>query len=363
MLIDFKEWLKKERFQISLTLLAAIIPVVLSSLFINNTSEEIECHCSTACRCSRNITQDITKSENQIKTFLQSITISSNKNASIQSLFIFLSLFILIYNKSIIYKDLDNSYSIKTYLIRKCHIKIIDDNTIDSKFETIKGITKQFFRIWIFVWLFWLALYLGDALFYAIGSHSEASLSNTIYTQVFDFITSTTIYTLYLILTNVTANIKHRRRYDESIWWGIIGWTLCLTFFIICLCLEISGKDAQNVLILTSTLLSVMSAISFLLVLGKLNSLYLQIPQGFMIILYIYGVSQCYNPIKHIADSNTNITIYADFFLPYITLIGKTVLLLTLCWITYNKRFIYYIIHQTVLVEETPQLLKELNRK
>ena len=368
MLKDFNEWLKKEKDQICLTLLAAIIPVILSAIFIKaGETDSVVPFNPNNYPNNELVNSEVNKSsESDLKIFIKRFTISERQNYAAQSLFIFFSLFILLHNKKIIYDYLENGQSIKTYLIRKCHVKIKDENTIIEKYNIIQDTTKYFFRVWILVWMMWLALYLGLFMFTIIDINKASSIisipiSQLFYRQVFDFMTSSTVFIIYLVLTNVTINIRHHKNYDESIWWGILGWILCFTIFIICLCAEFTYKDSENARIITTTLLSVISAISFLLVLGKLNSLYLQIPQGFLIILYFYGIFQCYHAFPLILEKN--IIVYLNFLIPYITLIGKVVLMLTLCWITYNKRFIYYIIHQTVLVEETPQLLKELNRK
>lgn len=371
---DFKTWLKREKYQISLTVLAAIIPVVFSVILNNNPKSADETTYPPICNASK---------QERVVFFIKQHTLSPTENYAIQVLFVFSSLFILIYNKRKTYKDLEDGHSIKTYLIRKCHIKITDNNTVDRKFETIKDVTEQFFRVWIFVWMLWLALYLGLFVFSIVETDYSSKLNaiQFIYKQIFDFLTSSTVFIIYLVLTNVTVNLKRRKRYDESIWWGAIGWIFCFVIFIVCLCLESVVLTCKETRIFTSLFLSVLSAFSFLLVLGKMNSLYLQIPQIFLVFLYIYGLNQCYVPLNDfflffndIFSTNcgclklfeteiNNVFEYLNFIIPYITLIGKVVLMLTLCWIVDNKRFIYYIIHQTVLLEQTPTLLRELNRR
>lgn len=376
---NFIEWLCKEKYQITLTILAAIVPMCITFTF-NDTSDEFnvnlhnnvqckykKCSCSNQvelskcfCECHR-----VDANCHDLKQFVSKWTISKRYNYALQTVFIFITLFILVYNKRIIYKDLKYSYSIKAYLIRKCNVKIKDRETVNNKFAIIEETTKQFFRVWILVWMMWFALYFGELIFSLIAIPVQSGLNKNIaeiiYSQFFDFLTSSTVFVIYLILTNVTVNIKHRKKYDESIWWGIIGWIMCFTIFVICICLEISLQKSSNVQMLTSVFLSVLSAISFLLVLGKMNSLYLQIPQLFLIVLYIYGIVQCYLPIENI--DTYEISIYSNFFIPYITLFGKVILMLTLCWIVYKKRFIYYIIHQTILVDDNITMLNELNRR
>ncbi len=342
---EFIHWFHKEKFQILLTIFSALIPV-----FFSLAIESLQ---FKSC-CNK-------------ESLYWNFTLKDTANYAIQSIFIFITLFVLIKNKRIAYADLRNDRPIKQYLVKVCRLKIPYNKIIDEKFHVISEATMQFYRTWMFVWILWLAYYVGNLIFeLASEPNDRIMIAQAIYTQLFDFLNSTAMFVIYLVLTNVTVNIRQRTDNDESYWYGVITWIIMLSIFIICVAFEICCGKGHFAFCryVTSLVLSLFSAISFMLVIGKLNSIYLQIPQLFLWALYLYGILQCYVPISLLKTGDIGcIGTCVKNIIPYVTLIGKVFLMLSLCWIVNHKRIIYYIIHQSLLIEDTPRMLKELNRE
>lgn len=86
--------------------------------------------------------------------------------------------------------------------------------------------------------------------------------------------------------------------------------------------------------------------------------------------LYFYAAIQAYTPLLEssydtpflsgVYDAHIIKVIIA--MLPYITLLGKVFLMLVLCWVVDYKRLIFFVIHRSVTIDQTPRLLNELNR-
>lgn len=110
---------------------------------------------------------------------------------------------------------------------------------------------------------------------------------------------------------------------------------------------------------IVSISLSIFSAGTFVLMLGKINSNYMRIPNAFLMIMYLYAIIQCYIPFK--GSNELPLQIF-NVAVPYITLMGKVFVLLSLCWITYKKRLIFFVIHRSTAIDNIPRMLSELNQ-
>ncbi len=85
----------------------------------------------------------------------------------------------------------------------------------------------------------------------------------------------------------------------------------------------------------------------------------MRIPNAFLMIMYLYAIIQCYIPFK--GSNELPLQIF-NVAVPYITLMGKVFVLLSLCWITYKKRLIFFVIHRSTAIDNIPRMLSELNQ-
>lgn len=353
---EIRAWIKSEKFNIFLTVSSGILLIILDKL-LDYTSH--------------------------IDDFEFNLKIEEQNNYLIQSLFILITLIVLLRNRKSTYEDLSKDKQLKQYIARKCNIKIKDSKTIDSAYKVVTGTVNQFYTAWIMIWFIWFIYYFGNYILGIGKPEIGIDIANSdcidgignigifykirnIFSHFFDFLSSTALYGIYLILNDVTVNIRERSKHDEGLRYGALCFIVIFAIFISFVLLEastISCEEYKKYDQITSLLLSTFSAISFVLVLGKLNSNYLQIPRFFLYGLYIYAIIQLYEPFKSSGCGDIKyISTIINYTMPYITLVGKICLMLTLTWIVYEKRFIFYVIHKSLSLAETPDMLDLFNK-
>ena len=334
---DFVRWLFKERYQILITLFAAILPTILTIVV-----ESV-------------FTNDLTVS-GLISLF--------RKNGSlIQSLFIFITLFVLVNNMVRTNKTLEETKElVVSYIEKNTSKRYRSDKEKYYTFDIVSTTVKQFYIMWIVVWVFWFIYYTGS---FIMGSQDDgqSSASIRVFNLTFDFLSSSAIYIIYLILTDVTVKIEERRANGHlQLWYGSLLWILIFSVWLSLLVKMLSSQSNYEVMYQYNNLLmSAFSSVSFVLVLGKLNSNYLQIPRVFLFIMYAYAIIQAYVPFRECTQKLSEVGSIINGILPFATLIGKVFVMLALCWVADKKRLIFFIIHESVALDETPMLLDELD--
>ena len=124
----------------------------------------------------------------------------------------------------------------------------------------------------------------------------------------------------------------------------------------------------KNYLLYNKVLLSAFGCISFVLVLGKFNSHYLNVPRPMMMLLYIYAVSQAFSFLTGDIDTVEKDILFvplnhmANMVISWTTIFGKIVLLITLSWILNNKRLIFFIVKRSLSMTKIDDQLSEFNR-
>ena len=185
---------------------------------------------------------------------------------------------------------------------------------------------------------------------------------------------SAVLFFIYLLLNDVTVRRKERNIRGKSMLDGIIVMVIIALFFIVpsLYSLTLSGECYYIIQFWIALLLGFVSTITFTLLLGKLNSLYLQLPDILLYGLYIYAIAQTLMPLSLlcrfpqemsiIKSENIGISqiLYESF--QTISLIGKMLLMLSILWITDKKRLVFYMIHRSLSLTSTPSALKTYNR-
>lgn len=295
--------------------------------------------------------------------------ITPRENFVLQSIFILITLYVLIQVRKFVIGDLESSEEqIKQYIKKNCGLKIFDQNsTIDYAYRTVQGTVSQFFRAWLAVWLMWLIYYGGGLFFSSLGTDSRCGgfFWLTTFQHIFDFLNSTALFAIYIILTSVTVNRKKRTNNDNSILESVLVWVVLFIIFMAGIIIE--NVDQNHLLAqIMPFYVSIISTITFVLVLGKMNSTYLKVPPFFMLVLYIYAIIQLYIPFSnkdYLEIRDFWFQSFIIFILPYITLFGKIVLMLTICWIAVQRRFLFFVIHRSTTIDRTDELLSELNKE
>lgn len=288
----------------------------------------------------------------------------TQNNYFIQFLFIFVTLILLFRYKSKINRELiQGKEHIIKYINKNCYHKIKNKDVALESYNIVKTSVRQFYTAWIVVWILWLVYYLGNFLM----GQKTADYVHDIFSQLFDFLTSTAMLFIYLILTNITLNIEKRRNEDDRrLWYGLLMWVFIFVILLVLLikegttCMSSEFNDHKN---LSKLMLSVFSSMTFVLVLGKMNSHYLHIPRFLMFGMYIYAIVQAYIPFQ----GSKCMTGFAErlpgLLIPYMTLLGKVFVMLTLYWIVKKKRLIFFVIHRSNAIEMTKSLLSELDQE
>ena len=156
----------------------------------------------------------------------------------------------------------------------------------------------------------------------------------------------------------------------------------------------ISPQNTFMPMLMVSMVLGIFSTFTFVLMLGKLNSFYLQIPIILNIMVYLYAIAQIFTPLSLLATGWENLrgnfvittmpfevhgkevdyrifdvvvsspciskVIQAGldkihiFFL-CLTLIGKMCLAYVIFWTVYKSRFIYFVVTKSMALTETTE--------
>ena len=342
-----KVFFKKQKANIIITLLGGLIPLFISGIF-----EVIKAN-------SLSYLLDI----NHWK-------ISPQTNFVFQSLFILLTLYVFIQVRRFVITDIKESKEqIKQYIKKNCGLKIYDrEQTPESAFQTVQITVSQFFYAWLAVWLMWLIYYGGELFIFSLKSTwtlVDVDMLMTTYQHIFDFLNSTAMFAIYIVLTSVTANRKKRTDNDNIYLESILVWVVLFIIFMAGIIIE--NVDQNHLLAqIMPFYVSIISTITFVLVLGKMNSTYLKVPPFFMLVLYIYAIIQLYIPFGnkgYLEIRDFWFQSFVIFILPYITLFGKIVLMLTICWIAVQRRFLFFVIHRSTTIDRTDELLSELNKE
>ncbi len=308
------------------------------------------------------------------KSFIDFICMSDLANYGIQSAFIFIALCILIHGRTHTLREIRNEDQITDYILQNCNVRTFNNADNHIRYKIIEKATRDFHTFWIIVWAIWFAYYFGNFCFCLIEEFAKSKPTTppdlqfrlascqTIYSQTLDYISSTVLLLIYGVLTNLTLKKKDIDEESSNLWVGGIFLIFLTIGFVVGVINEtLFWRDVDSIHInVVSVALSVYAAISLILVLGKITSNYLKIPTFFLICMYFYAVIQCYIPFRN--ESNTP-SAYFYAIVPYLTLFGKVFILLSLCWMSYQKRLIFFLIHRRSAMESIPRLLSNLNRE
>lgn len=345
MIADLVAWYKEDRSQIRWTVGGAVLSTLMG-LFVENVRVAYGNFMS-----------------GDYEGF--SLILSDTYNFLIQTVFIIIAIFVLLKSRRGTLQDLKYAKQITSYINENCNVKVYNEKDNLNRYLIVRQTTLKFYYLWLSVWGLWLCYYMGNLLFSVFFRENQISLTRLIYSQVFDFMSSLVLLGIYLILTEATERRRDGQRGDEEGMWGGLLFVIVLTIlFFVGLVYEASiyhhagnrNEDFQTIQPnIVSVSLSVFSAMCFVLVLGKINSNYMRIPNAFLIGMYVYAIMQCYVPFSVL--NTPYVFRILEISLPYITLMGKMVVLLSLCWITYQKRLIFFVIHRSTAIDNIPRML------
>lgn len=323
----------------------------------------------------------------------------------LQTAFVAISfLFIWQHRDSILRKLTQKEGLLRNYLQKECHLRNEEEFTMDDRFAVIKETVEKFYQWWMVIWVVWF-IYYGMLFLNSLFTFQEAcAFLNT--QALFwvrcgvDFATSCFLFLIYLTLNNVTVAKRFRQDYHSFDFkigsvFLFVAIIIIGTFLIYCASMS-EASHLFTPMLMVSLTLGIFSTFTFVLMLGKLNSFYLQIPIFLNIMVYLYAIAQIFTPLGLLADgwenlrdnfvittipfdvhgkeqdcNNFNVVVsspcinqaiqaYLDkihiIFL-CITLIGKMCLAYVIYWTVYKSRFIYFVVTKSMALTETPEKL------
>lgn len=286
-----------------------------------------------------------------------------------------------------------------TYIREKCKLRDQSVENVNRSLYEVEKTVTQFYYVWIMLWVVFFIYYGCNLCFHLFDKFTFLSIDENkkllIYNgfnNFFNYLSSTMMLILFIILSSVTVSLedkKYRNELVSSVMFIVIFG--CIILFPTLFSLSLYSWSYFKLQLIISFVLGLYSAFAFVLVLGKLNT-NLQIPRFFFYFLYVYALIQtfqflfisypelehkicscndmhirinydcfCADPEYHTCNCDSSIVgqfvgslkdLYKIF--QYVTLIGKIFLSLTLLWIAYESKFIYFVIHQSQTITDMP---------
>ena len=261
-----------------------------------------------------------------------------------------------------------------TYIQEKCNLRDQSTENVNNSLHVVEKTMSQFYYVWILLWTVFFIYYgcslcfnLFDEIEFASFDKDKKLMIQNGFNNIFNYLSSSVMLVLFIILNSVTVSLKDRKYRN-----GLVSSVMFIVFFGCVIIFPTLYSFSLHLLsylklqIVITFILGLYSAFSFVLVLGKLNT-NLQIPRFIFYWLYIYALIQTFqfllikSPECHMCCCDGSIMGqlkgFAEKFnliFQYTTLVGKVFLSLTLLWIVYESKFIYFIIHQSLGITELP---------
>lgn len=251
-------------------------------------------------------------------------------------------------------------------------------------FTVVSDTVQQFYKCWIGIWVLWILYYGVESMARLLpdSTHFTGIQFHYSFKSLIDFTTSILLFVLYLILNNVTVYRQKREEANpnELRYGGL--------FLIVCICIigalfiysfsVYRPIIAYGYMMVVNLALGTFATFAFVILLGKLNSFYLQIPILLNLMVYFYAILQMFGPLTMLADGSSFFksqpydSALLHFFLTetdyqfekiniaflFASLFGKLCLAMVLYWIVYKFRFIYFVITKSLSLTETPEKIK-----
>lgn len=341
---NFFDWLKRQKFTVTLALFCAFIPMLFS---IKWPWENLE--------------------KNPILQFLLEHSYEIGN-----VIFIFITLVMLIKTSLLMDKDSEKSERLYKYVK-----ETFGSNSKFAKngekilFKRMQVSVGQFYYSWLCVWTIWLLLYISKFIY---GVESEFITDSvitlryiTFFENVLNLMSSFVFFFIYMVITISTVNIGSLSGDNKStmhsavITLMFIGF-VCLSVDYFSIFIGIPSYYA-NVQGGVGLAIGIIASISIMAVLGRLNSSYLDIPQWLVICLYLYASVQVLYPFMTSLNGVGSLEKNLLSKIVYgISFGGKVCLFLVIRWITLRNRFLFFLLHKANSMTESDEMLRKFNK-
>lgn len=306
--------------------------------------------------------------------------------------------------KNILHRLKKQKNGMADYFRMECHVGDEEGLLIEDRIRTVKDTVSKFYKGWVFIWVLWICYYGIMFLVELIGtdgSDSYLKIQHNFYLKSgVEVLCGIAMFYIYVTLNNVTVAKENREEensfdYRLSMFFLLACFVLIASLFYRSTCYS-DLRMAFFPMLLASIGISAFSTLAFVLMLGKLNSYYLQIPIILNLAVYVFAIIQIFSPLTLLVEGwectgsfvITTIThqpscgcaccqiskIFVsspvatedvsrwlnNICVVYhcITLIGKMCLALVLYWTAYKFRFLYFVVTKSVALTETPEKLR-----
>lgn len=341
---SFSSWLKEQKYTSLLSIVCAFIPL-FPSLF-------------NQMKAPQNIALD------DYNTFWLNLA---------NAIFVLSTLIALISSKFLISKNEEEKEKrLCTYIKRHLGVncRLLHDGE-HYFFHRMEVSVKQFYYSWIVVWCIWLLMYIWK-LFEPLRGNIEITIRvSYLVENLLNLLNSFAMFFIYMVITFSTVKAPTdegncRQMHIGVICLIVIG-ALCVGADFIGLYRYDGYVDLQFAIRLV---IGMIASLSMMVVLGRLNSSYLDIPQWLILTLYIYAAIQMLYPLMYllntgeISDKNWYMihkrSIQLVFY--FLAFIGKISLFLVIRWIIRRKRFLFFLIHKAHSLAESDEMQETFNR-
>jgi hypothetical protein len=289
-------------------------------------------------------------------------------------LFIFITLLLLVNSNFLINGKKRSSELLYEYVQKELN----SDSELfaqgaDVLFKRMDISIKQFYYSWIIIWTIWLIMYLGKLIFFIYKSYmvivpDEMFRLSCLFENFMNLANSFTMFFIYMVMTISTVKVSAASRNRGQFHIAVI-----LLIFLGMGCFLVDSysiyvMEYAAVQFYIRVFIGIVATISFMAVLGRLNSSYLDIPQGIIMCLYLYASLQMFYPFIYSDDDYINGILSVvnvkslNLFFYIISFSGKILLFMVIRWIIKENRFLFFIIRKADNMDQSNDMLKTFNR-
>lgn len=308
---------------------------------------------------------------------LKNILLSVNVINGLQIILIFCTFWVMLRIHGWIMVNEKEKTWLKIYL-RRWSAKIDkSDEAIEHTTQSVCNTCNLFYFMWLVIWMLFLCYYV-TCLFYGflfnrvyVADIFEYVQTKDLILNILNFASSAAMYSMYIMLNNITIHRRMRpdenkHKFERSIILQVI------LFFVVVIASIYGSILDKNVYggyqFILSLCLAGFSTLAFVLLLGKLNSNYLMIPNPMLFGLYLYALAQIFGPfmntyvelsgyvgaIELYVEPNAIINDYLASVFHYVTFFGKMLLTFTIIWMAKEYRLMYFVLHKSLSLEQAP---------
>lgn len=291
----FKGWLMSERYNVTLALFCALLPLLIS--FVNWIVSK------------GNI---FGENYSYVKKF-----IDNNVHYQVVNLiFIIIALYCLSRMRYIRDKDRSKAENLHEYVkdVFGQNSTLARENSPLELFDRISSGIKQFYYSWVTLWTLWLMLYTEKLVYTIYMMYCTDEQMAVCMFRVDNFIennlnviSSMVSFFIYMDITMSTVKVGtlgDRGRRDMHI--GVLYLIfLSIIFFMVDMFSMFAGshENYDNIQYVLRLFIGMIATISIMVVLGRLNTSYLRIPQYIIMTVYLYAAIQMCYPMMYQKES------------------------------------------------------------